>query len=332
MSCNNKPFIKKFEFDKKFYIYDVNTNSFFNVDEPVYTLIDRNGSLDKSNFLEKYPKRKIEEAQKNIDAMMEKGYFSSNRPQITYFHTIARDNFPEFLKEILTRKLHKITLVVSEDCNMRCRYCAYSGKYFYNRKHSKNLMDIETMKKAVDFYFSHSIENPEKYLSFYGGEPLLNFQLIKECINYVKDRYSTTANYIMTTNGSLLKKEVVNFLVENNFTLLVSLDGSEDIQNKYRVFKNGKGTFDCVMKNLKAMKEIHPEYYAQKVRLSIVLTPDLDFEQLNEFISNPDIEPSGVSISYVNDRFTTFFDQFSEKKLRPFMKKEGKTGMPFSEK
>jgi uncharacterized protein len=133
------PFIKKFKIDKKFYIYDVNTSSFLKVDEIVYTLIDKikNQDTDDLKILKKYPPQKIVEAKKEINLMKKKGYFSNHTPRITYLHTLTEEDLISYIKDILKNKLYKITIVLGEICNMRCRYCAYSGLYQYKKDYIK---------------------------------------------------------------------------------------------------------------------------------------------------------------------------------------------------
>ena len=316
---NNKilPFIEKFKIDKKFYIYDVNTNSFLKVDEIIYTLIDKMYTEDL-RILKKYPQSKIVEARKEINLMKKKGYFSNHRPRITFLHTLTKKDLISYIKDILNDRLYKITIVLGEICNMRCRYCAYSGLYLYKRKHSNKTMTPKVMRKAVDFYFSHSSANDEKHLSIYGGEPLYSFELLKECIDYISGKYNIEADYNMTTNGTLLDNERVEFLVKNNFSLLISIDGPREIHNKYRVFRNGKGTFDCIVRNLKRMKKSYPGYYQSKVRFNIVLHPPLDFDRINEFISDPEIRPASIKFSEVNTHFTTFYKQFTPDQMKAF--------------
>ena len=306
------PFIKKFKIGSHCYIYDVNSNALFRVDEPVYVLVDGNQRQRDMD----------EEARRHIDSMKEKGYFSGHRPGITYFHAMSRNQFSNELREILDHKLQKITLVVTENCNLRCRYCAYSGKYLYNRKHSSRNMASDTMKRAVDFYLTHSGANAEKNISFYGGEPLLNFGLIKDCIDYVEARYPHSAHFNMTINGTLLNEERMKYLAEKNFSLLVSIDGPREIHDRYRVFRNGRGSFACVFRNLRTFKSRYPDYYMKKVRFNMVLAPPFDFEALNDFISDSEIKPAGINFSNVDRHFTTFFDQFCPEDKRSF--KQGK--------
>lgn len=312
------PFIKKFKVDGKYYIYDVNTNKFFEVDEPVYVLVDEdeNKNSDSSKTLKKYPHHAIETAKKNINLMKGKGYFSNNRPEITYFHTIPKDNFLSYIKELVTKKLRRITLNVTDNCNMRCKYCAYSEHYTLYRQHREINMSSETMKKAVDFYFANSPDVEDRVISFYGGEPLYNYKLIKECVEYVKEKYAVPVKYNFTTNATLLDEEKAKFLVENDFSLLVSLDGPKRIHNRYRVFINNKGTFDTVLNNLKNIKSNYPDYFEKNLTFNMVIAPPFDFKAISKFLDKNFINMERVFFNSVNPYFTTFFDCFSSKQLK----------------
>ena len=93
----------------------------------------------------------------------------------------------EILEHNSLQKLHQLILQVTQQCNLRCEYCAYSGIYEGNRTHSSNRMSFETAKKAIDFFLEHSTENSNVSIGFYGGEPLLEFDLIKRCVSYIKE-------------------------------------------------------------------------------------------------------------------------------------------------
>lgn len=305
------PFIKKFKVDDTHYIYDVNTNEFFKVDEVVYSLIDKNvDEKEIVNVLKKYPSQKIEEVKKNIKQMKQKGYFTSHRPKITFFRG---DVFLKRLEEALTHRLEKITLVLTEKCSMRCKYCAYSGHYTYHRNHGTKEMSPEIMRKAVDFYFLHSDKNKEKNISIYGGEPLANFDLLQKCVFYVKNKYFADTRYNMTTNGILLDREKIKFLVENNFSLLISLDGPKDIHDRYRVSRNGKGTYNKIISKLKLFQSMYPEYYSKHLRFNMVLAPPYNFDAINEFISTDETikKSGGIKFATVSKKLNTFYDQFS---------------------
>lgn len=313
------PFVKKLKIDDCYYVYDVNSNDFFKVDEVVYSLIDRvdeqmnviplqHGENDPVNV---FPPQVVEKAKIEIAKMMKLGYFSRHRPKITFFRG---DLFLNILEETLESKLYRIILVLTEECNFRCKYCAYSGQYLYHRNHSKREMTPEIMRKAVDFYLAHSTQNPEKNLSFYGGEPLLNFRLLKECNEYIRKKCSAPVHYSMTTNAGLMTKEKIEFLVRNDFSLLVSLDGPEHINDRYRVQRNGEGSFNRVKENLMLMKSMYPEYYMKQVRFNIVLAPPYDFDAIRDFFNKEEliISSVGARFSTVNKRNTTFYDKFTK--------------------
>lgn len=92
------------------------------------------------------------------------------------------------LHSVLANGLNQVVLQVTQNCNLRCSYCAYSGSYF-NRTHSKKRMSTETAIRAVDFFMSHSSEVSKSTIGFYGGEPLLEFSLIKKVVSYVEEYY-----------------------------------------------------------------------------------------------------------------------------------------------
>lgn len=312
------PFIKKFKVDERFYIYDVNSNKFFEVDEPVYVLIDEDGGNGsaRSELLKRHPQSDIDTACKNISMMKDKGYFSGRRPEITYFHTNSKEGFMDYIKESVTKKLSGIILNVTERCNMRCKYCAYSDHYVYHREHGDVEMSAETMKQAVDFYFANSPEVENKMISFYGGEPLYNFKLIKECVEYVKETYAQECKYNMTTNVTLMDEEKTAFLIENDFFILISLDGPREIHDRYRVFANGEGTYDVVMKNLDHIHTRYPAFFQNNLTFNMVAAPPFDFDSIDEFLKESVINPQRVRFNSVSPLFTTFYDCFSKKQLK----------------
>jgi Arylsulfatase regulator (Fe-S oxidoreductase) len=156
---------------------------------------------------------------------------------------LLRETAIEEIEHPETENLHllaehymgNLILQVTQQCNLRCKYCAYSGNY-YNRSHTSNRMDFETAKKAIDFYLKRSEKADQLALSFYGGEPLLEFELIKKCVSYILQRKGDKKIlFTMTTNGTLMTEDVIEFLVKYEFNLMISLDGdkkSHDIKSK----------------------------------------------------------------------------------------------------
>ncbi|NMC60729.1 MAG: radical SAM protein [Candidatus Methanofastidiosa archaeon] len=213
---------------------------------------------------------------------------------------------------ILKHGLGQLILNVTEDCNFRCKYCVFSGLYDSMRTHSKKYMDLSVAKKAIDYYF-YLLNEGKRYnpirspsIGFYGGEPLLNFELIKECVEYIEDKYHPSKIiYSLTTNGSLLDKEKADWLMQHNFTLSVSLDGPEEEHNRRRIYKDGRGTFKDVINNIR--------YIMSTGYTKITSLPVYDWKsdlfRLEEFFLKEDI-PRIAAFSQV-DNGGKYYEQFS---------------------
>lgn len=190
-----------------------------------------------------------------------------------------------FLSHLLQHRISDVILQVTQNCNLRCGYCVYGGNY-KNRTHSPKTMDFELAKKAIDFGMERSQESSNFVVSFYGGEPLLAFDLIKKCVAYAKENIQgKELHFNMTTNGTLFTTEIMDFLVENNFQLLISLDGDRESHDANRVFKSGKGSFDLIMQNVRNFKARHPSYVAERVQFNTVINPKTNPSCFDEFFS-----------------------------------------------
>lgn len=200
----------------------------------------------------------------------------------------------EILEHNSLQKLHQLILQVTQQCNLRCEYCAYSGIYEGNRTHSSNRMSFETAKKAIDFFLEHSTENSNVSIGFYGGEPLLEFDLIKRCVSYIKETCEgKNVTLSMTTNGTLLKDERADFLAENKFVIGISLDGSKKEHDVCRKFADGRGSFDTVMANIEALSSKYPKYVDKCVSFFTTVNPYMDLNCVLNYFKASDI---------VNDR------------------------------
>ncbi len=168
---------------------------------------------------------------------------------------------------------------VTDSCNLNCRYCIYGEIYNeddFDKRINKHL-SFKKVKNLLDFLIERSESegnvNHQKELlvNFYGGEPLLNFDLIKRTVLYLKQLKlnKTSFKFGMTTNCVLLNR-YADFLVENDFTLLCSLDGNER-NNGHRIFHNGKEAFNLILDNLKSLKKNYPTFFNTRVFFNSVL-------------------------------------------------------------
>ena len=140
----------------------------------------------------------------------------------------------------------RVSLSLTQQCNLACRYC-------YASPSVDTVMTVETAKKIIDFALSLSSEKEKLDFSFFGGEPLLKFDLIKEITPYIQNRAKEEKKDFeisITTNGTILHREILDFLQEKNIHLCFSIDGPPDVHNQNRKYKNGRGSLEVIIKNL----------------------------------------------------------------------------------
>jgi uncharacterized protein len=252
-----KAFIHLFRTPGGYYVYDVNTNVILKTEKEDYEYLSeqQKGTIQSKNSVKN---SWVEEAKK-------RGFLSSKKIK----EIIHPSN--DLLEYYLSNKVEMIILQVTQQCNLRCEYCAYSGNYL-NRSHTDARMTFETARKSIDFIIKRSRNVESINIGFYGGEPLLEFDLIKKCINYAKEEAEgKNVTFSFTTNGTLFTKEILDFLNANDVAITISLDGPREIHDRNRKFAvSGCGTFKKVSENLKFFKNNYPEYF-KKVAFNVVL-------------------------------------------------------------
>lgn len=228
-----------------YYLYDVSINKIAAISNEIYSLLEETGSDLPLKTTDSY----------ELKRLLKNSYLSGKK-----VHNIENKSM-EFAEDILTNKINKITLQVTQECNFRCKYCVYSGGYL-NRTHSPKNMDWSMARKGIDFLYAHSRDSRVVYLGFYGGEPLLRYDLIEKSISYANSLFEGKhLNFTITTNGSLLTKKMIEFFLKNDVKITISLDGPAEIQDKNRKFaSNDRGTFNTVYNNIKSILHEFPEY------------------------------------------------------------------------
>lgn len=216
----------------------------------------------------------------------------------------------------------QIVFEVTEGCDLKCKYCGYGDLYNdYDKRENKSL-NLKLAKQFLD-YMLDLLKSPLNRrlhkriaISFYGGEPLLNMPAIKEIVQYVRDRALPRQDFFfsMTTNAVKLDKHM-NFLVDNNFLLLFSLDGNQQ-NSGYRVFPNGASSFDIVFRNILKLKEKYPAYFETSVNFMAVLHDKNSDQELNAFFQKhfgkkpliSQVNPLGIN-PQKKDEFNAIFKQ-----------------------
>ncbi len=146
-------------------------------------------------------------------------------------------------------------LVLTEGCNLACSYCFEKNMLGYKK------MPLSIAAKAVDLLFDYSNDQSDLNITFFGGEPTLNYPVIKGVTEYAQKKalsQNKSVHFNMTSNGTLLTSSMIDYFHQNKIKILISMDGIKGVHDKYRIDKNGKGTFDRVYKNLKLLKEKQP--------------------------------------------------------------------------
>jgi len=254
---------------------------------------------------------------------------------LNYYSQKYRDINPDDIKSlILNQGISQMILCVTEDCNFRCTFCVYSDNYEYTRNHSMNYMNFSVAKKAIDYFLSlikdGNKHNPYRMstLGFYGGEPLLNFELIKKCVEYINDEYTHEKLFFnLTTNGSLLDKEKIKWLIKNNFFIMISLNGPEKEHDRLRVYKDGKGTFKDVMRNISPF--INEGY--KKISSLPVFDWKSNLFECEKFFNGKNIPyPEMVSaVSY--DGGSKYYEQFTKEEYGEFLEQMKKARKHYTE-
>ncbi|WDV45619.1 Cys-rich peptide radical SAM maturase CcpM [Clostridiaceae bacterium M8S5] len=277
---------KAFKSPYNYYVYDANKNIIMKINKTEYEVLERiyNGNV-------------LDGDMDILKAFQRNGL--CKKTNVTEIRHPEEPNLSHYFDNMLTR----LYLQLTQNCNLRCEYCAYSGLY-ENRNHSNKVMSYDVAKMAVDYFVEHSKDLPRCDIGFYGGEPFLEFKLMKDIVKYIKSNYpEKNITYTVTTNGTLLTLEVIEFLVNNDFSLLISLDGHKDCQDSKRKFVNGKGTFDTIIKNLRTIQNKYPNYFS-KVLINSVVAPESDFACITEFFSADEVvKDLGVISGIVSDNY-----------------------------
>lgn len=166
--------------------------------------------------------------------------------------------------------LSVFTIALTHQCNLRCTYCCYSGAYRNTRTHESLSFSSFDVDKILDFIDRYKRKMPVT-VSFYGGECLLKFDLIKCITTSAQKRWKEQVQFEISTNGTLISREVAKWLVDNNVILFISLDGTSDFQDRQRRTIDGKGTFEAIRKSLLFFSEYYPDYFEDKISLMMTL-------------------------------------------------------------
>jgi uncharacterized protein len=237
--------IHKYYLNDNYIVLDVESGSVHVVDELTYDLLDDYKTLNKQELVYKYSKKynelDIKTAIGEIEVLIAEGLLFSEK-----------SNY-EDIEYNPTNIIKAMCLHVAHDCNLKCKYCfAAQGNF----KGERSLMSLETGKKALEFLAKNSGNRKNLEVDFFGGEPLMNFEVVKELVHYgreIEKVYNKNFRFTITTNGILLSDDKIDFINEHMDNVVLSLDGRKEINDYIRPTLNDKGSFDLIVPKFKKL-------------------------------------------------------------------------------
>lgn len=232
-----KPY-KIFHVDGKIFIFNIDSTAIYQIDERTLKVIQQSGKTKADIYREvsnQFTKKDFDELIEKMDEL----------------------NFVDKGEEPIIKSkmsIGTITLMLIQGCNMRCSYC-YADGGVYN---DAGVMDLKTACAAVDFLIENGQEEKSLGVILFGGEPLLAYPLLKELVPYIRKRESEIHKKIyinMTTNGTLINKEIEQFFDTYKIHAMISIDGDKETHDKNRYFVDKSGSYDIVIDKTKNMRE-----------------------------------------------------------------------------
>lgn len=272
-------------------IIDQNSGCVHSVDEVAYDIINMFETEPKEKIkafiLDKYSKRDdvtpedIDLCFEDIEALIKDG------------RLFAKDAFENSALDFKKRQgvLKAICLHVAHDCNLACKYC-FAGKGEYDGP--KGLMSFETGKRALDFLVEKSGTRKNLEVDFFGGEPLLNWEVCKKLVEYgrsIEKEHGKNFRFTLTTNGVLVNDEVIDFCNREMGNVVLSLDGRKETHDRLRTTCNGKGSYDLIVDKFKKFANTRNQadyymrgtytHYNTDFSKDIIHMADLGFKELS---------------------------------------------------
>lgn len=231
---------KVFYVDNQTYLFDGSSASIYKIDNTVMELLKYEGKGLEEVFEKLCGKIDGKVLRDTLDKMKSCGFVSDNSI------TLNCEEIP---------CIKGVTLMLIQACNLACKYCFGSeGEYA-----DKGVMSKQVAFDSIDYIIEHSGNIQELHITFFGGEPLLCFELIKQIVEYCKNKELVSGKkfkYSMTTNGTLLNDEINQFIIKNRIGTMISIDGDCEQQNAKRYYKNGNGCYDEVIEKTAYLREI----------------------------------------------------------------------------
>ncbi|MBU9728784.1 thioether cross-link-forming SCIFF peptide maturase [Diplocloster modestus] len=307
-------------------VMDVNSGAIHIVDEVVYDMLSlyQERSLEEIKTLlhDRYTEDEIGEAAGEIEELKVAG--------VLFTEDIYENYLTDFKKRPTVVKA--LCLHIAHDCNLACKYCfAEEGEYHGRRE----LMSYETGRQALDFLIANSGNRRNLEVDFFGGEPLMNWQVVKDLVAYGREQeklHDKKFRFTLTTNGVLLDDEVMEFANKEMSNVVLSIDGRKEVHDRMRPSRNGKGSYDLIVPKFQKLAESRKQtnYYVRGTFTrdnldfseDVLHLADLGFQQISvePVVAAPD-EPYAIRMEDV-PAICEEYDKLAAEMVR--RKKEGR--------
>ena len=286
-------------------VMDVCSGAVHVVDDITYDVIElyeknrENGVETDLSLLEKelpqYSSGELQETLEEVEELKESG------------ELFAEDEYQQYVIDFKKRKtvVKALCLHIAHDCNLGCRYCfAEEGEYHGRRA----LMSLEVGKQALDFLVANSGNRRNLEVDFFGGEPTMNFDVVKELVRYgrsLEGPHNKNFRFTLTTNGVLLDDDIMEFANREMANVVLSIDGRKEVNDYMRPTRNGKGSYDLIVPKFRKFAELRNQtnYYVRGTFThhnldfseDVLHLADLGFKQISvEPVVAPPEEPYAI--------------------------------------
>lgn len=330
-------------------VLDVNSGSVHAVDLLVYELLPlfENETL-KNRANKEYMRSLVSGADKKFNTEEDGVYREASAEEIeeaideiieliSQDMLFAEDIYEPFIEQFKERNpvVKALCLHIAHDCNLGCKYCfAEEGEYHGRRA----IMSYEVGKKALDFLVKESGSRRNLEVDFFGGEPLMNWEVVKQLVEYgrsLEEKHDKKFRFTLTTNGMLLNDEVLEFANKEMGNLVLSIDGRKEVHDFMRPTRGGKGSYDIVVPKFQkaARSRNQMNYYVRGTYThhnpdfceDVLHLADLGFEQISV---EPVVAPETESYALQEADLPVLFENYD--KLAKEMLKRRKEGKPFN--
>lgn len=239
--------LHKFTFENSKIVMDIYSGAIHLVDDIVYEMVDDFKESTREEIINKYSKK--------YDKKAVVGAIDEIQALIDNDLLFTDDVYKDIITEYKNRNpvVKALCLHVAHDCNLACQYCfAEEGEY----NGPKGLMSLEVGKAAIDLLIKSSGNRQNLEVDFFGGEPLMNFGLVKDLVEYarsIEKEANKNFRFTITTNGVLLDEDKQKYINENMSNVVLSLDGRPEVNDKMRHTIGGKGSYDLIVPKFKSL-------------------------------------------------------------------------------